>query len=119
FGLSISSVERERFSDAGAAGAGCSFFCLAAFLAGLVGAPVFEGAAGAPSRESAGTGTGFGSVVFGSSGFGVVGFSGSAIVRMTHLNFAGFGFRIANDTYGLARSLARPGVRRSALSAHG
>jgi hypothetical protein len=46
----------------------------------LAGASAFEAAAVSPSRESVGAGTDFGSVVLGSSGLGLVGFSGSAII---------------------------------------
>src|SRR4030095_2439592 len=75
------SPESERFSEAaGAAAAGCSFFCLAVFFAGLAGASAFEAAAASPSRESVGGGTAFDSVVVCSSGLGLVGFSGSAII---------------------------------------
>src|SRR4029453_17420262 len=115
----MSSAESERFSEAAAEAAdGCSFFCLAAFFTGLADASVFEAGAGAPSRESVGAGTDFGSVGFGSSGVGLVGFSGSAIILMTQLNFAGFGFRIANNAYSLGRALACSGICRSALSTH-
>ena len=119
FGFSMSSPESERFSEAGAvAAAGCSFFCLAAFLAGLAGASAFAATGFSPSRESIGAGADFGSLVFGSSGLGLVGCSGSAILLINQLNFAGFGFRIANHADGLARALACPGICRSALPAH-
>jgi len=115
----MSSPESERFSEAGAvAAAGCSFFCLAAFLAGLAGASAFAATGFSPSRESIGAGADFGSLVFGSSGLGLVGCSGSAILLINQLNFAGFGFRIANHADGLARALACPGICRSALPAH-
>src|SRR4030095_12834608 len=108
------SAESERFSEAaGAAAAGCSFFCLAVFFAVLAGASAFEAAA-SPSWESFGAGTDLASLVFGSSGFGLVGFSGSAIILMRHLNFAGFGFRIAYHAYSLAWALPGPGICRSA-----
>src|ERR1044072_8624916 len=81
------SAESERFSvAAGAAATGCSFFCLAVFLAGLAGASAFEAAAASPSRESVGAGADFGSVVFGFSGLGFVVFSGSAIILTNQIN---------------------------------
>ena len=119
FGFSISSDESERFSEvADPAVAGCSFFGLAAFLAGLAGASAFGVGAGSAFWESVGDGADFGSVVFGSSGVGLVGFSGSAIILMTQLNLAGFRLRIAHDAYRLAWALACPGICRSALPAH-
>jgi hypothetical protein len=61
-----------------------------------------------------------GSFVFGSSaGLGLVGFSGSAIILISHLHLAGFGFRVANDAYCLAWPFACPGICRSALPAYG
>jgi hypothetical protein len=120
FGFSIPSLERERFSEAPVAGAGCSFFCLAVFFAGFAGASAFEVAGFSLSWEALGGAVDAGSFVFGSSaGLGSVGFSGSAIILISHLHLAGFGFRIADNAHGLAWALARPGIRRSALSAHG
>src|SRR5205809_5769277 len=117
FGFSTSPPESERFSEAAAAaGAGRSFFCLPDFLApeAFGGASAFE----APSRGPGGGVVGVGSFAFGSSGLGLVGFSGSAITLISSLDLAGFGFRIADNAHGLAWSFAGPGIRRSALSAH-
>jgi len=85
FGFSASSGESERFSGAPAAGAGCSFFCLAGFLAGLAASAFavgafspsddFEAGAFCSSSEAAEACVGFDSSVFvGSSGVGSVGF---------------------------------------------
>jgi len=75
----------------------------------LACASAFAGGAFSPACESAGAGVDFGSSLFGSSGLGLVGFSGSAIT-VSYLNFAGFGFRVADDADGLTRSFACPGI---------
>src|SRR6059058_1806124 len=110
FGFSTSPPESERFSEAAAAaGAGRSFFCLPDFLAGFTAASAFEAAGFSPSRGPAGGVAGVDSFAFGSSGLGLVGFSGSAITLLSSLDLAGFGFRIANNAHGFAWSFARPG----------
>src|SRR5205814_8262095 len=85
FGFSNSSAESEGLSGDAGAGACCSFFGFAGFLApkAFGGASAFGAGAFSLSLVSAGTGADFGSSAFGSSGLALVGLSGSAIILIS------------------------------------